>query len=208
MCVDEKAQIQALDRSQLLLPMRPGQAARRTPDYRRHSTINLFAALDAKAGTVIGEFHRRHRTVKFRSFLETVEPAVPGELELHLILIITALTRLLPSSAGWCAIRASICTLRPPAAPGSIWSSAGSRCSPKSNCAAGAPHPRTGRCDPYHLERHNRHPEPFIWTNTADQILDRSPDLVNEFHTQDTSYEMLDLRRYISEDCPTPPHPK
>jgi hypothetical protein len=59
--------------------MRPGQAERRTPDYRRHGTINLFAALDAKAGTVIGEFHQRHRAVEFRSFLATVEAAVPGE---------------------------------------------------------------------------------------------------------------------------------
>jgi hypothetical protein len=86
LCVDEKAQIQALDRSQPLLPMRPGQAERRTPDYLRHGTINLFAALDAKAGTVIGEFHQRHRAVEFRSFLATIDAAVPGELELHLVL--------------------------------------------------------------------------------------------------------------------------
>ena len=86
LCVDEKAQIQALDRSQPLLPMRPGQAERRTPDYLRHGTINLFAALDAKAGTVIGEFHQRHRAVEFRNFLATIEAAVPGDLELHLIL--------------------------------------------------------------------------------------------------------------------------
>src|SRR5580698_5554697 len=86
LCVDEKAQIQALDRSQPLLPMRPGQAERRTPDYLRHGTINLFAALDAKAGTVIGEFHQRHRAVEFRSFLATIDATVPDELELHLIL--------------------------------------------------------------------------------------------------------------------------
>ena len=86
LCVDEKAQIQALDRSQPLLPMRPGQAERRTPDYLRHGTINLFAALDAKAGTVIGEFHQRHRAVEFRSFLATIDAAVPDELELHLVL--------------------------------------------------------------------------------------------------------------------------
>jgi hypothetical protein len=86
LCVDEKAQIQALDRSQPLLPMRPGQAERRTPDYLRHGTIKLFAALDAKAGTVIGEFHQRHRAVEFRNFLATIDAAVPGDLELHLIL--------------------------------------------------------------------------------------------------------------------------
>src|SRR6202158_1804220 len=86
LCVDEKSQIQALDRSQPRLPMRPGQAERRTPDYLRHGTINLFAALDAKAGTVIGEFHQRHRAVEFRSFLATIDAAMPGELELHLVL--------------------------------------------------------------------------------------------------------------------------
>lgn len=64
LCVDEKAQIQALDRSQLLLPMRPAQAERRAADYVRHGTTNIFAALDAKAGTVIGEFRRRHRTAE------------------------------------------------------------------------------------------------------------------------------------------------
>src|SRR6202021_1604401 len=73
LCVDEKAQIQALDRSQPLLPMRPGQAERRTPDYLRHGTINLFAALDTKAGTVIGEFHRRHRAAEIRGFLTTID---------------------------------------------------------------------------------------------------------------------------------------
>jgi hypothetical protein len=86
LCVDEKAQIQALDRSQPLLPMRLGQAERRTADYERHGTINLFAALNVKTGTVIGEFHRRHRAVEFRRFLETIDAAVPPGLELHLIL--------------------------------------------------------------------------------------------------------------------------
>src|SRR5215469_3613213 len=66
--------------------MRPGQAERRTPDYMRHGTINLFAALDARAGTVIGEFHRRHRAIEFRNFHETIDASVPDELDLHLIL--------------------------------------------------------------------------------------------------------------------------
>jgi transposase len=86
LCVDEKSQIQALDRTQPLLPMRPGQAERRTHDYRRHGTTTLFAALDAKAGTVIGEVHRRHRAVEFRKFLDTIESNVPQDLDVHLIL--------------------------------------------------------------------------------------------------------------------------
>jgi hypothetical protein len=81
--VDEKSQIQALDRSQPLLPMRPGQAERRAPDYLRHGTTNLFAALDFKAGTVIGQFHRRHRAVEFRQFLETIDHQVPRRCALH-----------------------------------------------------------------------------------------------------------------------------
>ena len=78
LCVDEKSQIQALDRTQPLLPMRPGQAERRTHDYRRHGTVDLFAALDVRAGTVIGACKGRHRAVEFRAFLDQVEAAVPA----------------------------------------------------------------------------------------------------------------------------------
>lgn len=86
LCVDEKTQIQALDRTQPMLPMRPGQAERRTHDYARHGTTSLFAALDVKSGHVIGEFHRRHRAIEFRKFLDTIDAAVPDDLEVHLIL--------------------------------------------------------------------------------------------------------------------------
>jgi len=86
LCVDEKSQIQALDRTQPLLPLRPGQAERRTHDYERHGRTTLFAALDAKAGTVIGECHRRHRAKEFKQFLETIDASVPADLDVHLIL--------------------------------------------------------------------------------------------------------------------------
>ena len=86
LCVDEKSQIQALNRNQPLLPMRPSQAERRTPDYFRHGTTNLFAALDFKAGTAIGQFHQRHRAVEFRQFLETIDHQVPPRFALHLII--------------------------------------------------------------------------------------------------------------------------
>jgi len=85
LCVDEKAQIQALDRTQPVLPMRPGQVERRTHDYTRYGTTSLFAALNVNTGTVIGEFHRRHRAKEFRKFLDTIEAAVPPALEVHLI---------------------------------------------------------------------------------------------------------------------------
>ena len=86
LCVDEKSQIQALDRTMPLLPMRPGQAERRTHDYVRHGTTSLFAALDVKTGAVIGECHRRHRAQEFRQFLQTIDAAVPEDLDLHLVL--------------------------------------------------------------------------------------------------------------------------
>src|SRR3989454_11692327 len=85
LCVDEKSQIQALDRTQPVLPMRPGQVERRTHDYTRHGTTTLFAALDAKSGEIIGEFHPRHRAREFQRFLVTIDAAVPAELDLHLI---------------------------------------------------------------------------------------------------------------------------
>src|SRR5579863_1256044 len=86
LCVDEKSQIQALDRTQPLLPMRPGQVERRTHDYQRHGTTSLFAALNVATGKVIGECHRRHRSVEFRKFLEPVDAAVPKSMDVHLIL--------------------------------------------------------------------------------------------------------------------------
>jgi len=86
LCVDEKSQIQALDRTQPLLPMRPGQAERRSHDYKRHGTTSLFAALDVKTGAVIGECHRRHRSTEFRKFLDTIDQSVPASLDVHLIM--------------------------------------------------------------------------------------------------------------------------
>jgi len=86
LCVDEKTQIQALDRSQPVLPMRPGQAERHTPDYRRYGTTSLFAALDVATGRVIGQVHRRHRAVEFRAFLDRIDHEVPEALGVHLVL--------------------------------------------------------------------------------------------------------------------------
>ena len=86
LCVDEKSQVQALDRTQPLLPMRPGQAERRTHDYTRHGTTSLFAALDVKAGTVIGKCMRRHRAQKFRKFLAEVERNAPADLDVHVVM--------------------------------------------------------------------------------------------------------------------------
>ena len=86
LCVDEKTQVQALDRTAPLLPMRPGQIERRTHDYVRHGTTSLFAALDTQTGQVLGQCHRRHRSVEFRKFLDRIDKAVPQELDVHLVL--------------------------------------------------------------------------------------------------------------------------
>ena len=86
LCVDEKPSIPAHSDTAPAIPMRPGQLERHTHDYIRHGTTDLFAALDVKAGTVIAEVHRRHRSVEFRHFLQTVERATPAELDLHLVL--------------------------------------------------------------------------------------------------------------------------
>jgi transposase len=83
--VDEKSQIQALDRSQPVLPMMPGMPERRTHDYLRHGITSLFAAFNIADGTVIGELHRRHRAIEFNKFLVTIDKAVPAELDVHLV---------------------------------------------------------------------------------------------------------------------------
>lgn len=86
LCVDEKSQIQALERTQPVLPVQPGVAERRTHDYVRHGTTTLFAALDARTGKVIGKCYRRHRTEEFVKFLRVIDAAVPPDLDVHLIL--------------------------------------------------------------------------------------------------------------------------
>ena len=85
-CLDEKTQIQALDRTQLLLPIRPGLPEGRTHDYKRNGKIDLFAALNMLDGTVITEFHNRHRHKEFLVFLRTIDEKVPPELDVHIVL--------------------------------------------------------------------------------------------------------------------------
>jgi len=86
LCVDEKSQIQALDRTQPILPMRPGLPETRTHDYNRHGTTTLFASLDVATGAVTGEVHRRHRSSEFKAFLDTIDKNVPSGLDVHVIL--------------------------------------------------------------------------------------------------------------------------
>ena len=86
LCVDEKSQIQALDRTQPLLPLRPGQVERRSHDYKRHGTTSLFAALDIATGKIIGQCFPRHRSREFHKFLGRIEANVPDDLDIHIVM--------------------------------------------------------------------------------------------------------------------------
>jgi transposase len=188
LCVDEKSQIQALDRSQPLLPMRPGQAERRAPDYLRHGTTNLFAALDFKAGTVIGQFHRRHRAVEFRQFLETIDHQVPRRCALHLIIDNYA-THKTPAIQRWLLRHPRFHLHFTPA--GASWLNLVER------WFAGLTEKQLRRgvhrstrelrdAIRHYLELNNRHPKPFIWTKTADQILESVARFCKVLQPQDT----------------------
>ena len=173
LCVDEKSQIQALDRTRPLLPLRPGQVERRTHDYVRHGTTSLFAALDARTGKVIGQCHRRHRAVEFRKFLDAIESEVPAGLDLHLIADNyatheTALIRnwfakrprfqihFTPTSASWLNLVERWFGLLT-----------------EKQLRRGV-HQSSGELEAAiyrYLDVTNEDPKPFVWTKTADQIL-------------------------------------
>ena len=86
MCVDEKTSIQALDRTQPSLPMRPGQVERRTHDYKRHGVTDLFAALNLATGQVVHQTRPQHRAIEFRKFLDLIDESVPADLAVHVVL--------------------------------------------------------------------------------------------------------------------------
>jgi len=100
LCVDEKPQVQALDRTQPILPLRPGVPERRTHDYVRHGVTSLFAALNTATGLVTTSLHRRHRAVEFRKFLVTIDKVVPAGLDVHLV-IDNASTHKTPAIQRW-----------------------------------------------------------------------------------------------------------
>jgi transposase len=173
LCVDEKPQIQALDRSQPILPLRPGQIERRTHDYVRHGTTSLFAALNVKSGKVIAEHHRRHRGIEFRKFLDTIDNNVPQELEVHLVLDNYG-THKTPLIQRW--------LLRHPrfhlhfTPKGGSWINQVERFFAdltNKQLRRGA-HRSTlelERAIREYIDARNRQPKPFVWTKTADDIL-------------------------------------
>jgi hypothetical protein len=84
LCVDEKGQMQALDRSGPVMPIMPGMPERRSHDYARHGVTSLFAAFNVADGTVINQVHRKHRAIEFKKFLISIDEAVPAELDVHM----------------------------------------------------------------------------------------------------------------------------
>src|ERR671917_375508 len=106
LCVDEKTEMQAVERTQPVPPMRPGQAERRTSGYTRHGTSSLYAALDVAAGRVIGRCYRRHRAEEVRDFLDAVDAAVPADLDLEVHLVLdNASIHKAPPIRDWLAKR-------------------------------------------------------------------------------------------------------
>lgn len=173
LCVDEKSQIQALDRTQPLLPMRPGRPERRTHDYTRHGTTSLFAALDMATGEVLGRCYPRHRSLEFRRFLDVIDANVPPELEVHVITdnYGTHKTALIhrwllkrprfqlhftPTSASWLnLVERWFATLTDKQIRRGVFRSTR----------------ELERAIRDYLAVYNESPKPFIWTKTAEQIL-------------------------------------
>ncbi|MGA9091644.1 MAG: IS630 family transposase [Bradyrhizobium sp.] len=173
LCVDEKSQIQALDRSQPMLPMRPGQAARRSHDYKRHGTTSLFAALDIATGRVIGKCYGRHRTAEFRKFLDEIEAAVPRELDVHLVMDNYA-THKTPMIRRWLAKRPRWHVHLTPTS--SSWLNQVERffalLTDKKIRRGVYRSVAALRADiASFIDRHNADPKPFRWTKSADDIL-------------------------------------
>src|SRR6516162_1917789 len=175
LCVDEKSQIQALDRTQPLLPMRPGQIERRTHDYRRHGTTSLFAALVVKSGEILARCQRRYRALEFRRFLNDIDANTPVGLDIHLILDNYG-THKTPSIQRWLLRHPRFHVHFTPT--GATWLNLVERffaALTEKQIRRGV-YRSTRELENAiyrYIEHQNDHPQPFIWTKTADQILAR-----------------------------------
>ena len=173
LCVDEKSQIQALDRTQPILPLMPGVPERRTHDYMRHGTTTLFAALDMATGKVIGELHRRHRAKEFLQFLRTIDANVPEALEVHLVMDNYG-THKTPSVRSWFARHPRFHAHFTPTS--SSWLNMVERwfgLLSEKQIKRGT-HRSTMQLEQairQYVVIHNKSPKPFIWTKSADDIL-------------------------------------
>jgi transposase/AraC-like DNA-binding protein len=174
LCVDEKSQIQALDRSQPVLPMMPGTPERATHSYVRNGITTLFAAFDIADGTVIGELHRQHRATEFKKFLITIDKTVPAELDIHLVCDNYG-THKTPAVKAWLARHPRFHLHFTPTS--SSWINQVERWFgflTEQKIKRGA-HKSVRALENdirAWITDWNTHPRPFLWTKTAEEILD------------------------------------
>ena len=174
LCVDEKSQVQALDRSQPVLPLRPVQVERRTHDYVRHGTTSLFAALNTATGDVIGKCYKRHRATEFRRFLGEIERRVPTDLDIHIIMDNYA-THKTPAIRDWFARRPRWHVHFTPT--GSSWLNMVERFFAEITARQIKPGVHRSERELVqaildYIEIRNEDPKPFTWVRSADEILD------------------------------------
>src|SRR4051794_23491087 len=174
LCVDEKSQIQALDRTAPILPMLPGTPERATHDYRRHGTSSLYAALDITTGKVIGRLHGRHRAIEFKRFLQTIDTEVPPELHVHLVLD-NASTHKTPVIKRWLQAHPRFVLHFTPTS--SSWLNLVERWFSEltTKRLRRGTHRSTRALNTdirAWIETWNDDPKPYVWTKTADQILE------------------------------------
>jgi transposase len=173
LCVDEKSQIQALDRTQPILPLAPGIPERRTHDYMRHGTTTLFAALDIASGEVIGELHRRHRSSEFLQFLRTIDASVPAALDVHLVMDNYG-THKTPKVRGWFARHPRFHVHFTPTS--ASWINQVERwfATLTEKQIRRGTHRSTRQLEQAirsYLDTYNADPKPFVWSKSADDIL-------------------------------------
>jgi transposase len=174
LCVDVKSQIQALDRAAPVLPMLPGTPQRATHDYRRFGTSSLYAALDIGSGKVIGSLHARHRAIEFKKFLQLLEREVPDDLEVHLILD-NASTHKTPAIKKWLTAHPRFVLHFTPTS--SSWLNLVERwfaelTTKKLRRGTHRSVRELNNDIRDWIDTWNDNPRPFIWTKTADEILD------------------------------------
>jgi transposase len=174
LCVDEKTQIQALDRTAPIFPMMPGVPARATHDYKRAGTSSLYAALDLTTGQVIGSLHARHRAIEFRKFLAAIDKAVPPDLAVHVVLD-NASTHKTPAIKRWLAARPRFVLHFTPTS--SSWLNLverwfGELTTKKLQRGTHRSVRELNTDIRAWIKTWNEHPRPYVWTKTADQILD------------------------------------
>jgi transposase len=174
LCVDEKSQIQALDRTAPILPMLPGTPERATHDYKRAGTSSLYAALDLATGKVIGALHSRHRAIEFKRFLATIDREVPAELQVHLVLDNSS-THKTPAIRDWLAAHPRFVLHFTPTS--SSWLNLVERwfaeLTTKKLRRGAHRSVRDLNTDiRTWIQTWNDDPKPYVWTKTADQILE------------------------------------